>query len=307
MKRQTAWIFCFLILMIGCRARVELPTPIPTTSLPVQTLSPTVTPTQAISRTPSLWPTLPAPTHTAALPGFEVTSLREGQPSDEERCIVTAFWSQDGAKIYYAMDSYAFDASGSILPRSPEWFVIDLHSQTETKMTSSPSIVYPPILNLQFTYPQYEGFISPSGRYRLAIEPKNILWLIDTAGEQRPIKVIESGSGILRREPYWLPGEHRVVFSVTIGEIGIELYLLDLDTETVTSLTDAMVPSKAILLEWALSPDGEKIALIDYQGFRILSLEGETLARLSGYFWSMRWSQNSQLVYFFSWSGTICG
>lgn len=263
------------------------------------------TPTAEIITEPVASTATPTIANTAIPSRFDVTLLRERQLGDGEKYIVIAFWSQDASTVYYALDT-----GETTMPRSPEWFAFNVQSRKDVSMSSPPPIIQPPGF-LQPVYPQYDGFVSPSRRYRLDLDTnitdfynrpkdsKSILWLIDTLGEQEPIKLIESKAQILRNIAYWLPGEHKVIFSVTLGESGNDMYLLDVDTRSITPLQELIKRDVTYLFDWSLSPDGQKIVVIDYEGLQILTLEGENLVRSPGYFYRIKWSPDSRLMYYF--------
>jgi Tol biopolymer transport system component len=178
----------------------------------------------------------------------------------------------------------------------------------EIMLSASPPIIYTPIF-LNHVYPDFQGFISPSGRYHLKIDTNyagvysetpvvSTLWLIDTTGAKPMVKVLD-GADMFYRDAFWFPGEAKVVFGIG-PEFGTELYLLDISSGKLNSISDLTGFNDTGLLEWCLSPDGEKIAVVDGQGnLQVISLDGASVINFPGFYQNLRWSHDSQMIYYY--------
>jgi len=275
-------------------------------STPRPSLSQTSVPEHSPSSTTAITSTrtiIPSFIYTPTPVEFSAMVLREPPPGDG-RTVVTSFWSEDGLTVYYGLD--VLDEGGE--GQSPQWFAIDVSTGQEIALSTSPPIVYTPIF-INSVYPDYQGFFSPSGRYHLKLTTNNpgidsqtpvvsTLWLIDTAGVKPTIKVLESAD-MFYHQAFWFPGETNVVFGVG-PEVGTGLYLLEISSGNLTFIIDLTGFNDPNLLEWCLSPDGEKIAVVDGQGnLQVLSLNDGSAINLPGFYQYVRWARDSQMVYYF--------
>lgn len=214
----------------------------------------------------------------------------------------------------YGLENWVYTYTDTYTSTST-WFSIDVDTGQTVELSSAPPIIYTPVID-GFTYPDYGGFISPSGRYRLNIDSNldevgwfsatpivSILNLIDTTGDEPPYQLINTGD-LFYRKAFWTRDESRVVFGVG-PEYGTDIYVLDIPTLTLTPLSELIGFSfPPDLPDWALSPDGNAIALSDFDHLQVVSLDGQLYADLPvyshRYVQNIRWAPNSQVLFYLS-------
>jgi WD40 repeat protein len=235
---------------------------------------------------------LPPPTLTPTPINLSVTQIRA--PSDTDRReVLASFWHWDGLIIYYAL---ADDISDALL-----WFEIKLNNGQviqDRQLSSPPAINYAPNLPRGLYY-EYQGLISPSKRYSFQIiqTETSSLYLLDSV-EQSKVKLLETPD-MNFRGAYWIPGENSVVFGIG-PEYGTFFYLYDIRDRKLSSFEELLGYNDPNISEWALSPDGNYVAILDgNESLKLFSLDGGFSTTVSGYLSNVRWSGNSQKIYYY--------
>lgn len=224
---------------------------------------------------------------------LSVTQIRT-QDDTDRREVLASFWSWDGSIIYYAL---ADDISDSLL-----WFELKSNNEQviqDRQLSSPPTIYYAPNLPRGLYY-EYQGLISPSGRYRFQITKtdKYSLQLQDTT-EQSVVNLLEMPD-LNFRGAYWFPDESSVVFGIG-PEYGTFLYLYTLQERKIQSFEELVGYADPNISEWALSPNGKQIAILNGNGsLKLFSLDESFSTTLPGYHNNVRWSGNSQRIYYYS-------
>jgi Tol biopolymer transport system component len=197
--------------------------------------------------------------------------------------------------IYYALvDEVA---------NPPLWFAISMESGQDfknTQLSSSPKLNYTPFLPIGGMYLEYQGLISPSDRYQFqAIQAENdSLYLLDNT-QQSKVKIMETPD-MNFREAYWIPGENEVVFGIG-PEYGTELYRYAVEDKRLSSFAELIGYTDPNISEWALSPNGKYIAILDgNQNLKLFSLDDSFSRTLPGYINNIRWAGNSQKIFYYS-------
>jgi len=294
-----------LILSTGCSTLTTQPTFVSqtvgeqteVTPLPIKIITP-----EAISTSSNFNITSPTPrplsTSTPFLVDYSFAQIR-GPSETDGRSVLTAFWSQDGSLIYYALEDYGI----------PPWFALDIsdgNSAKERQLPSAPPILNVPKLPQWGIYDEYQGFISPSGRYRMRVVSKGdktrkdneTLFIFDTI-RQVNYKVVEMDDITLKGGAYWSKQEDKVILGVG-PEYGTGIYIYDLTRPGLIETGNILAFQE--IYEWAPSPDLKYIALLEGPGnFRIVSLEDKSAIFFPGdrQFQNLRWSGDSNKVYFF--------
>ncbi|HSM72471.1 MAG TPA: hypothetical protein VK851_13090, partial [Anaerolineales bacterium] len=228
-----------IAILIGSCALAPASTAPPTPATATKAIVPYETPTPTQTEIP-----------TAIQNNFSITQIRT--PSDTDgRQVLTAFWSQDGTAIYYALVNEIGDTSA--------WFEISLGNEQDyqsTQLSSHPELIYTPFLPVEGLYLEYHGFISPTNQYQFQITRAEYhsLYLIDNLSQSK-VKLLET-SDINFRKAYWIFGENRVFFGIG-PEYGTELYLYDVESEKLLSSKELIGFEDWNLLEWVPSPDGK--------------------------------------------------
>jgi Tol biopolymer transport system component len=149
------------------------------------------------------------------------------------------------------------------------------------------------------------GYISPTGRYAIyrissgaPLESgKTEVWIADLEGHTR-VKILEQDSCCyFVSSPAWFPDEKQVLFG--FGYEGpVDLFIVDIQSGTPTSLS-TIGDFTGTEFEWALSPDGRKLAVVDLQyNLLVVSLEDGTSRIVDQYSWQFTWSENSKQLYY---------
>ena len=297
-KMMTVHLILVFLFLASC-AKPSVVTPTAVIPTITQTLLPTL-PTRIAfpgnTNTPS--PTLSVlPTQTPI--AFSFSQIWKA-PENVTGIVLTAFWSQGNSLIYYALVKNHIIRS---------WFALDISDKNTIKqkqLPSAPPIVYPPHFPGDAIHAQYQGLISPSGRYRFQIVSKGdgtrqdnqTLFIFDTV-QQKSLKVLVMPD-INFRAAFWAASENKVIFGVG-PETGTDIFLYDLTKQQLTLPDDLIGFRDPILTGWAPSPDGNYIAVIDSShDLRIFSLEDRTFKIISGYlFENISWAGNSKKLYFF--------
>ncbi|HMR97956.1 MAG TPA: hypothetical protein PKE62_01785 [Anaerolineales bacterium] len=281
MTKRLIPLFVLLCFLGSCAPAPAVPTSTLTaTSFPSRTPSPTQTSNPTLSSSP-----------TQTIANFSVAQIRT--PSDTDgREVLTSLWSWDGWIIYYAL---ADDKSDALL-----WFELKLSNGQVTQdkqLFLPPTIYYPPNLPGGL-YDEYQGLISPSKRYSFKIvrTENSLLYLLDSV-EHSKVKLLETPD-LNFRGAFWSPDENSVVFGVG-PEYGTTFYLYDIRNHKLSSFEELLGYTDPNVLEWALSPDGKYIAILD-EGLEILSLDGSFSTVINGNFGNVRWAGNSKRIYFYS-------
>lgn len=273
MNKHFTRLLLIVILLTACGPAVL---PSPPTATATQTIAP--------SRTPR-------PTQTSTQSSFSVKPLRTPNNIDG-RIVLTAFWAQDKSVIYYALVKEFFDA--------PLWFEIRINTDGgvgHIQIPSPPTIMYTPNLPVGGVYLDYQGYLSPSARYRFQITRTDnySLHLLDSL-EQSKVKLLET-SDMNFRDAYWMPDENKVVFGIG-PKYGTFFYLYDIRDRKLTSFEELLGYTDPNIFEWALSPDGKYIVILG-ENLELFSLDGSFSTTVSGYLSNVRWAGNSQKVYYY--------
>ena len=238
--------------------------------------------------------TLDVPTQISPATNFSITQIRT--PSDTDgREVLTAFWSQDGSIVYYAL--------ADEIPDALSWFELKVSKGQITQdreLSLSPKLTYTPSLPISGVYLEYQGLVSPRGRYHFQITQaeNDSLYLLDKI-EQSKVKLLETPD-MNFRGAYWMPDENSVVFGIG-PEYGTFFYLYNILELNLLSLEEMVGYADPNISEWALSADGNHIAILDgNQSLKLLSLDGSFSTTIPGYVNNVRWSGDSQRVYYYS-------
>jgi hypothetical protein len=272
-----------LTIITGCTAAPSKPLEISSTPVFTYIPSPIVTPNLDLA-TP-----LPSP----ALPNFSATKIR--MPSDTDRReVMTAFWTQNGSIIYYALANGIQD---KLL-----WFEIELVNGKVTQdnqLSPPPNINYTPNLPGGIYY-EYQGLVSPDERYRFQITEGNkfSLYLLDNKDQSKVELLVTPDMNF--RGAYWMLNENSVVFGIG-PEYGTYLYFYNIRERKLQSFEKLIGYSDPNISEWVLSPDGKYVAILDgNQKLKLFSLDGDFSITLPNHSSNVRWAGDSKKIYYYS-------
>jgi len=202
---------------------------------------------------------------------------------------------QDESIIYYALVKEYFT--------TPLWFESQINedgSVSHKPLSSAPKITYPPSFPAGGIYLEYRGLVSPSNRYyfQKTQAENDSLYLLDNM-EQSKVKLLET-SDMNFREAYWAPDENKVVFGIG-PEYGTEFYLYEVGEKKLRSFEELFGYTDPNVSEWALSPNGKYIAILDgNQELKLFSLDGSFTTTLFGPINNVRWTGNSEKIFYYS-------
>ena len=135
------------------------------------------------------------------------------------------------------------------------------------------------------------------------MEKTSQLWVMDADGSN--LKKLTSGDRGVSNSPSWSPDGKRIVFNsvvVTADPWKYYIYLLDLDSGSITRLTDSGEDANPC---W--TPDGKKITFVSYnskkQGLYTMNPDGSTVALLTSgakYANYVSWSPDGSKIAFAS-------
>jgi hypothetical protein len=245
-----------------------------------------------ISQTSTPTPT-PLPTKTIIPVDFSFSQIRVEKEGDGN--IWTAFWRENGDSINFAFHDYYYTQL--------YWSALDFSNLSNIKENRilAPRIKYPPIFDFG-TFTEYQGLISPSGRYRMRIVSDNTLQIYDTV---RQLTYKELARGNQFRGAYWDKLEERVIFAFG-WDYGTDIYLFDLPHQYLIKTNELLsIPSSELydpeIRDWAVSPDGKYLARLDRQGIKVVSLEDKSTSIFyeERPFQNLRWSGDSKRLYYF--------
>jgi hypothetical protein len=289
------------LLLIGILASCgKLPTTTSVNTVPMEinTLTPlgseSVTISATISPTSTSTPT-PLPTQTLIPVDYSFSQIRVEKEGDRE--IWTAFWRENGDSINYAFIDYYHPLLF--------WFMLDFSdlSNIIEKPILAPRIAYPPKPSTFGILNEYQGLISPSGRYRMRIASDNTLQIYDTV-RQSNYKTTARGDHF--KGAYWDKKEDRIFFAVG-SDYGTRLYLFDITQQKLIETNELLGIQGSELYDpeiydWAPSPDGKYLARFDRQGLHVVSLEDKSTSTFNDDrpFGNLRWSGDSKRLYYFS-------
>jgi len=124
------------------------------------------------------------------------------------------------------------------------------------------------------------------------------LYLLDNM-EQSKVKLLET-SDMNFREAYWAPDENKVVFGIG-PEYGTEFYLYEVGEKKLRSFEELFGYTDPNVSEWAPSPNGKYIAILDgNQELKLFSLDGSFTTTLFGPINNVRWTGNSEKIFYYS-------
>jgi hypothetical protein len=278
-----------LILLTACE-----PAPAATNAPATEPVPSTrqVTLPSASTITPQSSPTILA-TETQLPVKFLISQIRK--PADTDgRQILTAFWSEDDSKVYYALVNE--------IPDPAQWFAITLDGdgsvQEDKKLPSHPKIIHTPLIQIGGIYSEYQGQVSPTGRYHFKIIGANdySLYLIDTVKKSK-VKLLETND-MNFRNAFWTPDEKIVAFAIG-PEFGTEKYLYNVGERKLITFEELIGFDDPSIFQWSLSPDGKNILMANDERLMIFPLENGKEIKIDGAFGNVRWSGNGERIYFY--------
>ena len=243
--KQRLVLITLACLLVGC-TEATLQSSTPTESLPTLTDKPSATPTPKIA---TITPSVPTPQDDL------IEIMADGE-------IARVFWTDD------THFTYAYYASAN---QTWHWITYDTADHSTAAISS-------PLKHDDSIWQQLDvlepapdaaihGYISPTGRYVIyrissgaPLESgKTEVWIADLEGHTR-VKILEQDSCCyFVSSPAWFPDEKQVLFG--FGYEGpVDLFVVDIQSGTPTSLS-TISDFAGTEFEWALSPDGRKLAV----------------------------------------------
>lgn len=299
-------IALFAVLLVACAVNSNPPTE---SALPPKTL--TSTPKPLPSNTPSatLQPTATAtPTVRWEAQVIEIIPAIEHVELEQVHLVNFASFTDDTQAVYSFITGGSDSAEQSL-----NWGGYDLSTRSEISATAP--IHYDESLwkrnhiqKIAF-HPELDGHFSPSGKYVIYSvwygsvfdqDSKTEIWIAETAG-QRKFKIFEFGySNVYIQRAAWVKDESQVIFNASY-EGPSEFYLADLPSRKTVPLSAVINDFDGITEEpWALSPDGETLAVIDW-GRRLIIVSLETgklkVVEAFGGTWPT-WSADGKRLYY---------
>jgi hypothetical protein len=298
-------VFGIALLLAGC------------SNLPALTATVDASATKAISTYTKFIPTvtntyIPEPSPTTTLPTSTSTVSPKLKPTylpwppdrTSAKHILTAFWNEDGTKLYIA------STKGDIKPI--QWSVYSFEDQSLKLLPKSPIVTRKPNGTDYYYYPELQGKKSPSGRYEIEVlhlpgpsEPSDLnsyFYLIDHRTGNRFTLLEEESSDLVFKGCDWFPDESGGVLALGPSEYGVDLYLLNTITPSATSFAERVGLSDAgNMEEWSLSPEGNTIAIAKPNGsLRIFTLGGDQVLTIDdGISSHLRWQPNGDKLFFY--------
>jgi hypothetical protein len=228
--------------------------------------------------------------------------------STDGKYIVTAFWSDAGQDVYYAFTYPPKDAVN--------WEAYDV--QVGITRSISPLVRYAPDTKQELNLPDFVGFAeypkpvglySPSGKHVIftgnyTLTPASStfidraeVWIADSSGQHR-IKLFEGRVGGIN-QAVWLKDETKVIFDFGY-EGGVNLFIADVASGEVVPLSDMSDFKRGTDQLWAVSPDGNYLAVIGGPGgsLWIISLEDGKTISIDSNVQNPFWSQDGTRVYY---------
>ena len=243
-------------------------TRIPVTAVPThrQALVPTLKPQATNILTSSMSSIVPPARVVVEALQIELDGFEH---SLSKRCVLKALWSDDERLLYYA-------SSRDCAPTPIQWAAYDVASRITQTVTAPPNYDGHIWARLNLNYaPELFGYRSPSGKYIIypverppgvgtpAMEGKIDTWIADSGGHLK-IKLLTPGLSSVHSAA-WLKGETKVILDLSYEGAARDLRLADVDTGKVVPLQD-VTDFKAAALDYALSPDGITLAIVDLDG-----------------------------------------
>ncbi len=200
---------------------------------------------------------------------------------EQERWIRAAYFVDNDVVYGYVMGGFD-SAEQEIL-----WNRYDL--STKTEISTNPPINYDSSfwkendIPKKSFHPELYGYFSPSGSSVIYnkwygsvfdSDSKTEVW-IEEINTQDKFLVNEFGySNVYIHRAAWFDNENKVIFN-TSYEGPSEFFIADIPNRKSSPLSDLIGFEILTEKSWGLSPDGESIALIDYEG-RLLVISMET-------------------------------
>lgn len=247
---QTLFILAAGLMLLGCGVEGE------ESNLPTETQELILIPTATLAPTPIVTIT-PLPT-----PQLIFRTIMEIEHDNSTgQTIATAFWSEDGELIYYAMQP-------TYKEKPIVWYSYHLESGAVSKIADAP-------LNQNWFLDQYQfGLstrISPSGRYVLHSSPTGVIsdgititifkvFLTDTHSQITNL-ILEDVIGNMYHVD-WSRDETMITFDVGY-EGPSSVYVHDVREEKAVSVADiAKDHCGCADFLWSMSPDGSTLAIV---------------------------------------------